>query len=79
MSERAQQEANEAAFSWPETKHTYGSRGLTKREYFAAMALQGYLASYAGGGSSPKSNNVAKMSVEYADALLKELYPENPT
>jgi hypothetical protein len=57
---------NERRFS-PEV-HT----GLTKREYFAAMAMQGYLASY-----DPKTiaevNAVAKYSTRYADALIKAL------
>lgn len=43
--------------------------GLTKREYFAAMAMQG-MASVIGPGSL---EDIAKSSVRYADALLKEL------
>jgi hypothetical protein len=46
--------------------------GLTKREYFAAMAMQGYLASY-DGVSIPDAGNVAWRAVEYADALINEL------
>ena len=42
--------------------------GLTKREYFAAMAMQGLLASGDSGAS-----NVAKWSVGYATALLAAL------
>ena len=42
--------------------------GLTKREMFAAMAMQGILAS-----DDRLSGNVARWAVEYADELLKEL------
>lgn len=53
--------------------------GLTKREYFAAAAMQGILAKVAlfedlkgkTVRASPKS--VAKAAVEFADALIKEL------
>jgi hypothetical protein len=45
--------------------------GLTKREYFAAMAMQGYLASF--GDAIPNSKHIAEKSVEYADAVLKQL------
>lgn len=51
--------------------------GLTKREYFAAMAMQGIIS------SSPQSamtgcpqydeSLVAKMSIEYADKLIELL------
>ena len=44
-------------------------QGLTKREYFAAMAMQGLLAD-----SIPASIEVnVKLSVEAADALIKAL------
>ena len=48
--------------------------GVTKREYFAAMALQGLLA-------HPESDNhgdteIASQSVNLADALLAELGKE---
>jgi len=45
--------------------------GLTKREHFAAMAMQGILA---GGRSwTSDSDAVAKDAVIYADKLLKQL------
>lgn len=49
----------------------YGGRGLTKREHFAGMAMQGFI-SY---GSTDKLHGakLARLSVHYADALLKEL------
>ena len=43
--------------------------GLTKREYFAAMALQGMLAEQ--WWTSPE--NLARCSTEAADALIKAL------
>lgn len=48
------------------------ARGLTKRELFAAMAMQGILAD----GFSDELNsakNIARRAVNYADALLAEL------
>lgn len=52
--------------------------GLTKREYFAAKALQGLLSIYDNNGSDlvPNNGNVkymAKLAVSAADALLEEL------
>ena len=46
--------------------------GLTKREYFAAMAMQGLCANSIA-GSHNKPSNLAIDAVVYADALLKEL------
>ena len=46
-------------------------KGLTKREYFAIMAMQGYLAGQSGGLYS--GNKIVQSSVEMADMLLKEL------
>jgi hypothetical protein len=48
--------------------------GMTKREYFAALAMQGYLAMYSGPDvTSPPADRTAQESVMYADALLAEL------
>lgn len=60
------------AYPWGEHGHRYG--GLTKRELFAAMAMQG-LASVPLQGFSPDSAVIsdARMAVAYADALLAEL------
>lgn len=46
--------------------------GLTKREYFAGLAMQGSMASITEtfGGDAV---NTAKRAVEYADALIQEL------
>jgi hypothetical protein len=55
--------ANESAFPVPQVLHL----GLTKREYFAAMALQGLL--------SNNNNYVYSVisAVEFADDLIEEL------
>ncbi len=49
--------------------------GLTKREYFAAMAMQGWIACQHEGftGEPP---DIAKRSLECADALIEELNKE---
>jgi len=44
------------------------SDGLTKREYFAAMAMQGLLA-----GDSYSTLDIAKLAVDQADRLINEL------
>lgn len=45
--------------------------GLTKREYFAGLAMQGMLAS--GNYKNNYSGNIDENSVFFADNLLKEL------
>lgn len=46
--------------------------GLTKREYFAGLAMQGLLSS----GEYTSYHLVASDAVEYADVLVKELAKE---
>lgn len=48
----------------------YPQRGLTKRELFAAMAMQGMCA---GSGDWRDNKAIPKQAVEIADALLAEL------
>ena len=48
----------------------FSTRGLTKREYFAAMAMQGVLA------SEFEYDDVAKAALNFADNLIKELNKE---
>ena len=56
--------------SYPVRKmDTINYTGLTKREYFAAMAMQGMLAKY---GSDYQVQN-AKEAIYWADALIEEL------
>ena len=52
------------------TKPDDHAGGLTKREYFAVMAMQGILA---GAREYTPFTNVAKDSVSMADALIDEL------
>lgn len=49
--------------------------GLTTREYFAAHAMAGLLTRELGTAYSRKPATLAKLAVESADALLRELYP----
>jgi hypothetical protein len=61
-----------------EFNRTHGGVGLTKREYFAAMAMQGLLAnSYSNGYSQPYSeashSQLAELAVGQAEALINEL------
>lgn len=64
-------ETNNPAF--PTFRDSSVNQGLTKREYFAAMAMQGFLASTAGTHSVPNADTVSRLSVGFADALLTEL------
>ena len=52
--------------------------GLTKREYFAAMAMQGLLSSYSGQSAIPNPTNLSKHSVVFADSLIKQLNEPQP-
>ncbi|MDP5205482.1 hypothetical protein ORI99_00255 [Alishewanella sp. SMS9] len=45
--------------------------GLTKREYFAGLAMQGLLAKH--GDDDYNASNIAGYSAKHADALLAEL------
>lgn len=46
--------------------------GLTIRQHFASMAMQGYVASHTG-ECLPNPSDVARRSVEIADVLIAEL------
>ncbi|HHG0625402.1 TPA: hypothetical protein ACPUGO_004693 [Klebsiella pneumoniae] len=54
---------------------TQGYEGLTVRDYFAAKAMQGWLASYPESNQHPAAthheNMVAELSYLMADAMLK--------
>lgn len=50
--------------------------GLTKREIFAAYAMQGAWFSLTDNGQGRHIEHAAKMSVRMADALLEELAKE---
>jgi hypothetical protein len=49
----------------------YGRRGLTVREHFAAMAMQGILATQS---RNPGALETAKHAVDCADALIAALH-----
>ncbi len=79
---------NDCAFTIPESGELPAAMGLTKREYFAAMAMQGCisaitlqdLADAAAKGISgiQFSATVAVTAVKDADALITELNKEKP-
>jgi hypothetical protein len=52
-----------------EYNNNYISYGLTKREYFAAMAMQGLLSDY----ESESIEDYSKYAVQLADTLIEEL------
>lgn len=66
MKENSEQSAFPYVLDW--SSH---EGGLTKREYFAAMAMQGLLAHERYGSYTPE--DTAKYAVEQADELLKQL------
>lgn len=54
-----------------DTSHGLLHLGLTKREYFAGLAMQGLIASDPDGNISQRK--AVELSIEYADELLKKL------
>jgi len=80
---------NKSAFSMPaytdpkagrgqNNTHDFES-GLTKREYFAGLAMQGLLAGHNKDEKGFYHNEpVAKVAVKYADDLLKILDEDDP-
>lgn len=75
---------NEPAFPTPNTLVMGGvghdirsAGGLTKRELFAAMAMQGFISGcYAGNNAGFTVHGNCFAAVEYADALIAELEKE---
>jgi len=90
MAEKERDKAFAFPFMLSDGEHFMACTGLTKRELFAAMAMQGLLmaplSDWAGDSSSeiakykgiPASQFFAIQSVGYADALLAELAKEQP-
>jgi len=73
MNYKAESQGNSPAYPGVEPTTPNSLCGLSKREYFAAMALQGLLfCSDLWGKSIVDTSRVA---VEFADALLQELHP----
>ena len=62
------------AFLNPRTKENAFNSGITKREYFAGLAMQGLLTiDVEINGNTTFWKWIAEQSVKYADALLEEL------
>ncbi|MCH9329788.1 hypothetical protein MMP96_09660 [Enterobacter hormaechei] len=63
------------AFPVAGSEHNYPIEGMTLRDYFAAKALSGWLASYPGSCTHPivagNADEVAKHSYMLADAMLR--------
>jgi hypothetical protein len=57
---------NDSATGFAWSQEQSGTSGLTKREYFAAMAMQGLL-------SNPNTSFETRDAVIIADALIAEL------
>lgn len=57
--------------AYPADYRTHTDGGLTKREYFASLAMQALLSDSQLNGYTPQQ--YAEGAVEYADALIKEL------
>jgi hypothetical protein len=65
---------NYPAFPCDETANINQQTGMSLREYFAAKAMQGLLAAYAGKELLlPSDETAARKAVAYADALIAEL------
>ena len=60
----------------PKVTFGFGYEGLTKREYFAAMAMQGLLSGEYRCATEEQATIVARHAVQHADALLAELAKE---
>ena len=74
--ENKETKANEPAFSKAAFYHPDGgldspNAGLTKREYFASMAMQGIIANK--DGLDIKIERIVESAVDTADALINEL------
>jgi len=63
--------------SYPYTFADMGNPGLTKREYFAAMAMQGILA--APNSLDTHTNDIANSAVILADSLITALNTKTET
>ena len=59
----------ERAVNYQDASYNPECQGLTKREYFAAMAMQGFCST----GNYANGQDVAYDAVRVADALLEEL------
>jgi len=59
-------------FDDPTNAQRYVHTGMTLRDYFAASALTGYLAAFAGPEVTiPSSRDAAEKAYRFADAMMK--------
>lgn len=71
LNQNNMENGKQGAFACVDSQKQYLQEGLTKREYFAAMAMQGILANPE--LTNLNINNLAILSINQADELLKEL------
>ncbi len=59
-------------------RYNIGNLGLTKREYFAGLAMQGLMSSFTENAENGfyGTKEVVSTAIEYADELLKQLEKE---
>lgn len=55
---------------WGNRSEPDESGGMSLRDFFAATALQGWLASFAGSDVSPVPDECAELAYELADAMI---------
>jgi len=71
---RKKRPAHDPGGNWVETDRVQPAHaGLTKREYFAALAMQGLLAAEAGEAVFSSDAALVSCAVRHADALLARL------
>lgn len=71
ISKQESEKINGLAFPKPDNEEYYPQDGLSKREYFAGLAMQGMLANK--DACDFDAFMTASISIEYADELLKQL------
>jgi hypothetical protein len=73
---------NLPAFAFPRAIHDsydlmngglHPQEGLTKREYFAGLAMQGWMSRFRPNFVVSSETRTAQIAVKYADALIAEL------
>jgi len=64
---------DEGGPAFPINSYHESQRGLTKREWFAGMAMQGIFHCIKLNGRNDEPKAIAEMSVKMADALIDEL------
>jgi len=62
----------QGAFACVDSQKQYLQEGLTKREYFAGLAMQGFVTKF-----NAPNEKYAEWSVKLADQLLKQLEDGN--